>query len=117
MYLVFEIPNTTFKKVFGKVFKYRKITRYLVFYLNTNFWVFDTTLETKRFLFIQTNTCSSSIRKLPILYFAESVFKPLLNVFKQVTRVTLQLRKVRFVFSPVFKCHYVTAYTLSPCKL
>ena len=45
MYLVFEIPNTAFKKVFEKVFKYPKITRYLVFYLNANFCVFDTTLK------------------------------------------------------------------------
>jgi len=36
-YLVFEIPNTISKKVFGKVFKYPKINMYLVFYLNTNF--------------------------------------------------------------------------------
>jgi len=36
-YLVFEIPNTISKKVFGNIFKYPKINMYLVFYLNTNF--------------------------------------------------------------------------------
>ena len=41
-YLQYQIPSP--KKVFGKVFKYPKINMYLVFYLNTNFWVFDTTL-------------------------------------------------------------------------
>jgi len=43
---VFGIWNTKYhlQKVFGKVFEYPKINLYAVFYLNTNFWVFDTTL-------------------------------------------------------------------------
>jgi len=44
-YLLFEIPNTISpKKVLGKVFKCPQINMYLVFYLNTSFWVFDPTL-------------------------------------------------------------------------
>ena len=47
---VFGIWNTKchLQKVFGKVFKYPKLNMYLVFYLNTNFWVFDTTLAKPR---------------------------------------------------------------------
>ena len=41
-YLKYQIPSP--QKVFGKVFKCPQIIMYLVFYLNTSFWVFDPTL-------------------------------------------------------------------------
>jgi len=42
-YLKYQIPSP--QKVFGKVFKCPRINMYLVFYLNTSFWVFDPTLH------------------------------------------------------------------------
>jgi len=42
-YLKYQIPSP--QNVFGKVFKCPQINMYLVFCLNTSFWVFDPTLE------------------------------------------------------------------------
>ena len=52
-YLKYQIPSP--QKVVGKVFKCPQINMYLVFYLNTSFWVLDPTLHTlKNLVMIRT---------------------------------------------------------------
>jgi len=61
-YLKYQIPTSL--KVFVKVFKYQEVFMYFVFYSNTNFWVFDTTLAMVSLSWLKVKRYSSSCTRL-----------------------------------------------------